>query len=76
MPKAGDRKCAIHLALVDVTQESVNPPRPCTSEQMTAMGFDGYAIDYIEAKPPVIAFLCQNANLHRSVSRASTWLTQ
>lgn len=61
-------KVSLHLAVVNVTDETVNPPRPCSTEALSRLGFDGFAIDFIEAEPAVIAYLCQAARLHQSVS--------
>ncbi|WWC88811.1 uncharacterized protein L201_003724 [Kwoniella dendrophila CBS 6074] len=52
------------LALQEVTEAKVNPPRPCSLQQLQNMGMDGFAIDYVEAEPAVIAFLCSNSRLH------------
>ena len=66
---AGGRqhKVSLHLAVVNVTDETVNPPRPCSPETLARLGFDGFAVDFIEAEPAVIAYLCQAARLHQSV---------
>lgn len=60
-------KVSLHLAVVNVTDETVNPPRPCSPEALARLGFDGFAVDFIEAEPAVIAYLCQAARLHQSV---------
>lgn len=49
----------------------MNPPRPCSPDVLSRLGFDGFAIDFVEADPAVIAYLCQAAKLHQSVSAAS-----
>ncbi|KAL1408377.1 Structural maintenance of chromosomes protein 5 [Vanrija albida] len=59
-------KVGIHLATVNVTEESANPQRPCSQEQLQALGFDGWAIDFVEADAAVITFLCEYAKMHRS----------
>lgn len=61
------RKVSLHLAVVNVTDETVNPPRPCSPEVLARLGFDGFAVDFVEAEPAVIAYLCQSARLHQSV---------
>lgn len=76
-------KVGIHLATVNVTQETANPQRPCSQErvspddivlvltlQLRDLGFDGWAIDFVEADAPVVAYLCEYAKMHRSVSLA------
>ncbi|KAK8858466.1 hypothetical protein IAR55_002693 [Kwoniella newhampshirensis] len=62
--RAEGGKVALHLAYVDVTDATVNPPPPCPRETIAELGFDGYAIDFVEADPAVIAFLCGNSRLH------------
>ncbi|WOO77751.1 Structural maintenance of chromosome0s protein 5 [Vanrija pseudolonga] len=59
-------KVGIHLATVNVTQESANPQRPCSQERLRDLGFDGWAIDFVEADAPVVAYLCEYAKMHRS----------
>ncbi|OCF62348.1 hypothetical protein L486_02016 [Kwoniella mangroviensis CBS 10435] len=54
----------LNLAYTEVTNETVNPKRPCDLERLKALGMDGFAIDYVEAEPAVIAYLCSRANLH------------
>ncbi|KAL7409239.1 hypothetical protein BDY24DRAFT_356208 [Mrakia frigida] len=39
---------------------------PVPHEQLLQMGFDGYAIDFIDAPDPVKEFLESNGNLHRN----------
>ncbi len=81
-------KVALHLAVIDYNEETANPPRPCTAQkvgyylvsltgniyhsQMAELGLDGFAIDFVEANGPVIAFLNQSAGLHRAV-RSYHW---
>lgn len=61
------RKVAIHSTVVEVTEQSVNPQRPCNPQQLQHLGFDGFAIDFVEAEPHVVAYLCQSARLHSCV---------
>lgn len=35
---------------------------------MADLGLDGFAIDFVNAEGPVIAYLNQYANMHRAVS--------
>ncbi|WWD18357.1 hypothetical protein CI109_102807 [Kwoniella shandongensis] len=62
--RAEGGKVALHLAYVDVTDATVNPQPPCAREILAGLGFDGYAVDFVEADPAVIAFLCSNSKLH------------
>lgn len=64
--RGANERVQIHVVQVNVTEQSCNMPRPCTPEQLAQLGFDGFAIDFVEADPPVITFLCQYANMHRS----------
>ena len=41
------------------------PPAPV--EQIQAMGFDGYAIDFVDCPDGLKWFLCSDARLHRTV---------
>ncbi|WVW84511.1 hypothetical protein I302_106545 [Kwoniella bestiolae CBS 10118] len=57
-------KVQLNLAYQDVTNESVNPRRPCDAERLQELGMDGFAIDYVDAEPAVIAYLCKQSGLH------------
>ncbi|WWC62417.1 uncharacterized protein I303_105013 [Kwoniella dejecticola CBS 10117] len=56
----------LNLSFEVVNEATVNPQRPCSSEQLRKLGLDGFAIDYVEAEPAVIAYLCNKANLHKT----------
>ncbi|KAH9884871.1 hypothetical protein F4778DRAFT_762024 [Xylariomycetidae sp. FL2044] len=51
------RACADQL-------DSYRPPLP--KGQLQHLGFDGYAVDYIEGPPTVLAMLCSERRLHAS----------
>ncbi|WWC70626.1 uncharacterized protein I206_104577 [Kwoniella pini CBS 10737] len=68
--RAEGGKVSLSLAFEEVNERTVNPDRPCSSEKLRQLGMDGFAIDYVEAEPAVIAYLCNKARLH------STALTQ
>ncbi|GFZ45363.1 hypothetical protein JCM24511_03089 [Saitozyma sp. JCM 24511] len=55
----------LHLAMVEVNEQTCNPPRLCSPEDLADMGMDAWAIDHVEAEPGVIAFLNERAGLHR-----------
>lgn len=40
--------------------------RPVGPEEMAALGFDGFAVDYLEGPAPVLAMLCAEKRLHLS----------
>ena len=48
--------------------ESRLPPQPLPPDQLRALGFDGYAIDFIDCPEGLKWFLCSDARLHRTVS--------
>ncbi|WVQ72935.1 hypothetical protein IAR50_002497 [Cryptococcus sp. DSM 104548] len=60
------QKVQLYLALQEVTNDTVNPARPCTVEQLNQHGFDGFAIDFVDAEPGVIAFLCGSGKMHQT----------
>ncbi|KAL7423200.1 Structural maintenance of chromosomes protein 5 [Cryptotrichosporon argae] len=55
---------AIHLANVTVTEETANPPRPFPTERLHELGFDGYAIDFVDAPAAVLTFLASTVRMH------------
>ncbi|WRT67659.1 uncharacterized protein IL334_004631 [Kwoniella shivajii] len=57
-------KVSLFLAYQEVSDATVNPRRPCDAETLRDLGMDGYAIDFVEAAPAVIAYLCAKARLH------------
>ncbi|ORY31419.1 nucleus protein [Naematelia encephala] len=59
-------KVQLHLAAVEVTEAAANPQRPCPPETLAKLGFEGWAIDFVEAAPAVAIFLMQNCNMHRA----------
>ncbi|EKC98079.1 nucleus protein [Trichosporon asahii var. asahii CBS 8904] len=54
MAQRKQRKVSLHLAVVNVTDETVNPPRPCSPEVLARLGFDGFAVDFVEAEPAAL----------------------
>jgi hypothetical protein len=62
------------LKLRDVTiRESSNstiPPPPMPKEDVQNLGFDGYTIDFMEGPAPVLAMLCNECSVHRTVCSA------
>ncbi|OWZ53737.1 nuclear protein [Cryptococcus neoformans 125.91] len=54
----------MNLAYQEVTKETVNPLRPQAASVLHGLGFDGYVIDYVDAAPAVIAYLCQHCRMH------------
>ncbi|KAI0722552.1 hypothetical protein C8Q76DRAFT_614426, partial [Earliella scabrosa] len=46
--------------------ESRLPPQPLPPDQLRALGFDGYAIDFIDCPEGLKWFLCSDARLHRT----------
>nr|ODN86886.1 hypothetical protein L203_03659 [Cryptococcus depauperatus CBS 7841] len=57
-------KIQLYLAFQEVAEDTVNPKRPCTDEQLHNLGFDGFAIDFVDAAPAVIAFLSTQCRMH------------
>ncbi|EAL21538.1 hypothetical protein CNBD0060 [Cryptococcus deneoformans B-3501A] len=57
----------MNLAYQEVTDKSVNPSRPQPPSVLHELGFDGYVIDYVDAAPAVIAYLCQQCRMHLTV---------
>ncbi|WVO23728.1 uncharacterized protein IAS62_005084 [Cryptococcus decagattii] len=54
----------LNLAYQEVTDKTVNPPRPQPVSVLNRLGFDGYVIDYVDAAPAVIAYLCNQCRMH------------
>ncbi|KAI9434892.1 P-loop containing nucleoside triphosphate hydrolase protein [Lactarius indigo] len=44
---------------------SITPP-PMTPDELHEIGFDGYAIDFVDCPPPMRAFLMRECQLHRT----------
>ncbi|KAJ2450766.1 Structural maintenance of chromosomes protein 5 [Coemansia sp. RSA 2336] len=42
---------------------SFKPPMPCS--ELKSLGFDGYALDFIEGPAPVLAAICSRDNVHQ-----------
>ncbi|ODN75635.1 hypothetical protein L198_08165, partial [Cryptococcus wingfieldii CBS 7118] len=61
---SGPPKVQLYLALQEVTTDTVNPSRPCTVERLNEFGFDGFAIDFVDADPGVIAYLQSVCKMH------------
>jgi hypothetical protein len=73
----------INAQIVEVNDAALNPLRPAAPEQasierrsadtcscqLQKLGFEGWAIDFVDAEPAVIAFLNVNCGLHRAVRR-------
>ncbi len=72
-------KLMFHMTYLEVTDRNVSPPRICSKEdvsiraetcgecssrvQLNRLGLDGWAIDFVDAKPAVIAFLNERGRL-------------
>lgn len=58
------------MKLSDIVIRTVNDPipanRPYSTEQLQSLGFEGWAIDYIDGPQPVLAMLCNSSYLHVS----------
>ncbi|TYJ52059.1 hypothetical protein B9479_007336 [Cryptococcus floricola] len=63
---SGPPKVQLYLALQEVTEDTVNPSRPCTVEQLNEFGFDGFAIDFVDADPGVIAYVASVCKMHNT----------
>ncbi|WVF69320.1 hypothetical protein IAT40_004096 [Kwoniella sp. CBS 6097] len=57
-------RVGLYLAYTEVSEANVNPPRPCSVETLQRHGCEGFAIDFVEADPAIIAYLSQNARMH------------
>lgn len=66
-PEALGRKARINTWYKPV-DESRLLPQPAPADQLRALGFDGYAIDFINCPEGLKWFLCSDARLHRTVS--------
>ncbi|KAI8989879.1 P-loop containing nucleoside triphosphate hydrolase protein [Trametes punicea] len=64
-PEAIGRKARINTWF-KARDESRLPPPPMSREQLQALGFDGYAIDFIECPEGLRWFLCADVRLHRT----------
>ncbi|KAK4685434.1 structural maintenance of chromosomes protein 5, partial [Tremellales sp. Uapishka_1] len=54
----------LHLAQLQITEANANPKPPCSREQLHALGFEGFAIDYVDAPNLVLAYLNQTCHLY------------
>lgn len=45
---------------------------PCTQQELQSLGFEGWTIDYIQGPEPVLAMLCDSAQLHRAAYTSRT----
>ncbi|KAK4187281.1 hypothetical protein QBC35DRAFT_435217 [Podospora australis] len=53
-----------HIRTSETPLDAFKPLVP--KEQLGALGFDGYALDYLEGPAPVLAMLCNEKKLHAS----------
>ncbi len=65
-PEAIGRKARINTWFKPADYNRLPPP-PASAEQLRAIGFDGYAIDFIDCPEGLKWFLCSDARLHRTV---------
>ncbi|BGP13190.1 Structural maintenance of chromosomes protein 5 [Rhodosporidiobolus nylandii] len=49
---------------IDINAKVADIPRPCSPEELNALGFDCYAIDLVDAPEPVLVWMCQAHKLH------------
>ncbi|KAF2272846.1 P-loop containing nucleoside triphosphate hydrolase protein [Westerdykella ornata] len=59
------------LGLHQITLRMVGQPlahyrSPVTREELRDLGFEGFVLDYIQGPEPVLAMLCESAQLHRA----------
>ncbi|KIO22019.1 hypothetical protein M407DRAFT_28434 [Tulasnella calospora MUT 4182] len=64
-PEALGRRARITTWFRPRNEEQLSPP-PMSPEQMAALGFDGYAIDFVTAPDALMWFLKKDVNLHRT----------
>ncbi|RDX55311.1 hypothetical protein OH76DRAFT_731207 [Lentinus brumalis] len=64
-PEAIGRKARINTWFKPADYNRLPPP-PASAEQLRAIGFDGYAIDFIDCPEGLKWFLCSDARLHRT----------
>ncbi|KUI74467.1 Structural maintenance of chromosomes protein 5 [Cytospora mali] len=57
-----DMKLAVTVRTVTANLSSFRSPIP--QEQLHSMGFDGYALDFLEGPDPVLAMLCSEKRIH------------
>ncbi|KAH9884909.1 P-loop containing nucleoside triphosphate hydrolase protein [Cubamyces lactineus] len=69
-PEAIGRKARINT-WYKVQDESKLAPPPVPRENLKALGFDGYAIDFIECPEGLKWFLCSDVRLHRTAIAAN-----
>ncbi|RPD67470.1 P-loop containing nucleoside triphosphate hydrolase protein [Lentinus tigrinus ALCF2SS1-7] len=64
-PEAIGRKARINTWFKPADHSRLPPP-PASAEQLRALGFDGYAIDFIDCPEGLRWFLCSDVRLHRT----------
>ncbi|PCH40750.1 nucleoside triphosphate hydrolase protein [Wolfiporia cocos MD-104 SS10] len=64
-PEAIGRKARLHTWYKN-KDESQLPPPPISEQEMRELGFDGYAIDYVNCPEGLRWFLTSNMNMHRT----------
>ncbi|KAI0658644.1 P-loop containing nucleoside triphosphate hydrolase protein [Cubamyces menziesii] len=69
-PEAIGRKARINTWF-KVRDENRLAPPPVPREELKALGFDGYAIDFIECPEGLKWFLCSDVRLHRTAIAAN-----
>ncbi|KAI0329648.1 P-loop containing nucleoside triphosphate hydrolase protein [Cubamyces sp. BRFM 1775] len=69
-PEAIGRKARINTWF-KIQDESKLAPPPVPREEIRALGFDGYAIDFIECPEGLRWFLCSDVRLHRTAIAAN-----
>ena len=65
-PEALGRKARINTWYKARDESRLQPP-PLPVDQLQAMGFDGYALDFIDCPKGLKWFLCADVRLHRTV---------
>ncbi|KAF2655795.1 P-loop containing nucleoside triphosphate hydrolase protein [Lophiostoma macrostomum CBS 122681] len=55
-----------HVSIRTVPRGLAYYRNPLTREELRELGFEGWALDYIQGPDPVLAMLCDGAGLHRA----------
>jgi hypothetical protein len=63
------------ISIRTVPRELAYYRNPLNREELKGLGFEGWALDYVQGPGPVLAMLCDSAQLHRA-AYAPTQLTE
>lgn len=66
-PEAIGRKARINTWYKAKDESRLTPP-PASREELQALGFDGYALDFVDCPEGLKWFLQSDVRLHRAVS--------